>query len=83
MGLIDEAAFLRISLRILKDDLRENGFTELFSQSDKQEPYERERPQAKIYASMNGNYQKVIKQLTDLLPKAATPVKVGDEFDMF
>lgn len=82
-GLFDEAAFMRISLRMLKDDLQENGFTEMFQQSEKQEPYERERPQAKIYATMNGNYQKIIKQLTDLLPKDAPKPKVGDPFEEF
>lgn len=82
-GLIEEAAFMRVSLQILKDDLRVNGFTEFFSQSDKQDPYERERPQAKIYATMNGNYQKIIKQLSDLLPKDVPKPKVGDDFDEF
>ena len=82
-GLFDEAAFMRISLQMLKEDLQENGFTELFQQSEKQEPYERERPQAKIYSTMNGNYQKIIKQLTDLLPKDAPKPKVGDPFEEF
>ena len=82
-GLFDEAAFMRCSLQMLKEDLQENGFTELFQQSEKQEPYERERPQAKIYSTMNGNYQKIIKQLTDLLPKDAPKPKVGDPFEEF
>ena len=82
-GLFDEAAFMRISLQMLKEDLQENGFTELFQQSEKQDPYERERPQAKIYATMNGNYQKIIKQLTDLLPQDASKPKVGDPFEEF
>lgn len=81
-GLIQRAAFMRVSLVDLEADLQENGFTELFSQGD-QEPYQRERPSARIYATMNSNYQKIIKQLTDLLPKEAPRPKVGDDFEDF
>ena len=87
-GLIQRAAFMRVSLEDLETDLNENGFTEEFSQGD-QEPYQRERPAAKIYNTMNTSYQKIIRQLTDLLPKAgqtavARPeTEGGDEFDRF
>lgn len=69
LGLIENAAFMRVQLRMLKDDLSENGVTESFKQSESQKPYDRKRPQAELYNSMNTNYQKIIKQLTDLLPK--------------
>ena len=85
-GLIQRAAFMRITLAELEEDLNTDGFTELFSQGDKQEPYERKRPSADIYNSMNTSYQKVIKQLTDLLPpeKPSPPNgKSGDNFDDF
>ena len=81
-GLIKRAAFMRISLHDLEEDLNKNGFTEYFSQGD-QEPYLRERPAAKIYNSLNAGYQKIIKQLTDLLPKEDAKPKGGDEFDDF
>ena len=81
-GLIQRAAFMRVSLEDLEEDLRENGFTEEFSQGD-QEPYDRERPAARIYNSMNTSYQKIIKQLADLLPKEAAKPKVGDDFEEF
>ena len=80
-GLFDEAAFMRISLRMLKDDLQAYGFTEMFQQSEKQEPYERERPQAKIYATMNAGYQKIVKQLHDMLPEKTD--RGEDQFDDF
>ena len=83
LGLIRRAAFMRISLEDLEDYLNENGFTEMFSQSDKQEPYLRERPEAKIYATLNAGYQKIMKQLTDLLPKEDRLDKGGDAFDDF
>lgn len=83
-GLIHRAAFMRISLEDLEKELNENGFTELFSQGD-QEPYLRERPTSKIYNSLNANYQKIIKQLTDLLPKEEPDPEPsgGDDFDKF
>ena len=67
-GLIKRAAFIQISLEDLEEDLALHGFTELFAQGD-QEPYPRERPAYKVYCNMNSNLQKIIKQLTDLLPK--------------
>lgn len=89
-GLIQRAAFMRVSLEDLEEDLNRSGFTEWFSQGD-QEPYQRERPAAKIYNTMNVSYQKIVKQLTDLLPKATPTATVkpetedgnGDEFDRF
>ena len=68
-GLIQRAAFMRITLEDYEADIDENGYVELFSQSEKTEPYERERPVVRLYNTMNGNYQKIIKQLSDLLPK--------------
>ncbi len=67
-GLIIRAAFMRISLEDFEDDLNENGFTEMFQQGVNQEPYDRKRPVADLYNTMNTAYQKIIKQLTDLLP---------------
>ena len=87
-GLINRAAFMRVSLEDLEEDLNKNGFTEWFSQGD-QEPYQRERPAAKIYNTMNVSYQKIVRQLTDLLPKEnqsaaqKSAVEAGDEFDRF
>lgn len=82
-GLIDRAAFMRVSLNEMEDDLDKNGFTEMFSQGD-QEPYERKRPTADLYNTMNANYQKIIKQLTDLAPKEEPkPQDAGDGFDEF
>jgi len=72
-GLIRRAAYMRVTLEDMEKDLDENGFVELFSQSEKTEPYERERPVARLYNTMNKNYQSIVKGLTDLVPKK--PVK--------
>jgi len=81
-GLIDQAARMRITLDDFVADLDKNGYVEMFSQGE-QEPYERKRPTADLYNTMNTAYQKVIKQLTDLLPKDAPPKESEDGFDDF
>lgn len=67
-GLIVQAARLRISLDDLWADIETGGDTELFSQSEKTEPYERERPSARLFNSRDKNYQSIIKLLCDQLP---------------
>ncbi|PDZ96296.1 hypothetical protein CON36_22665 [Bacillus cereus] len=68
-GLIVQAARLRVLLNEMWVDISENGDYEMFSQSDKTEPYERERPVARLYNNRDQAYQRIIKQLTDLLPE--------------
>ena len=81
-GLIRRASYMRITLEDMETDLDENGFVELFNQSDKTEPYERERPVARLYNTMNKNYQSIIKQLSDLLPKSEVK-QVEDALENF
>lgn len=82
-GLIRRAAYMRVTLEDFEKDLDENGYVELFSQSEKMDPYERERPVARLYNTMNKNYQSIIKQLNDLLPKKEVATKEDDGFDGF
>lgn len=83
-GLIELAAYQRVTLEEFKADLDENGFTEWFCQGKEQEPYERKRPIADMYNSMSTSYQKTIKQLAELLPKqVATAEQKDDGFDSF
>lgn len=81
-GLIQRAAYMRVTLEDWEDDIDENGYVEMFTQSEKTDPYERERPVARLYNTMNKNYQSIIKQLSDLVPKQETPQK-DDGFDAF
>ena len=81
-GLIERAAFMRVQLEDLEDDINLNGFCELFAQGANQDPYLRKRPNADQYNIMSGAYAKIIKQLTDLLPKEAAAA-VDDGFDGF
>lgn len=80
IGLLERAAFMRVELEDLEADLVKNGWTELFSQG-KQEPYARARPQGATYNSVNGNYQKIIKQLDAMLPREE--MATGDPDDGF
>ncbi|MCI6692512.1 MAG: hypothetical protein MR510_08550 [Clostridium sp.] len=83
IGLIQRLSYLRVTLEDFEKDLDENGFTELFQQGEKQSPYERKRPVADLYNTMNTAYQKGIKQLTDLLPKEIKAIDEDDGFEEF
>ncbi|MEF9960902.1 MAG: hypothetical protein RR090_12215 [Niameybacter sp.] len=83
-GLIQRAAYMRITLEDYEKDLDEKGYVEMFSQSEKTPPYERERPVARLYNSMNGNYQKIMKQLSNYIEKQPPiPKDEGDGFEAF
>lgn len=82
-GLVQRAAHLRITLDELAVDLDENGYTEMFQQGRDNPPYSRKRPSADLYVSMNAQYQKVTKQLLDLLPKETAQTRKAAEGDMF
>ena len=68
-GLIIQAARLRVRLDKLWLELQEKGETEWFTQSDKTDPYERERPASRTFTATDKSYQSIIKQLNDMIPK--------------
>ena len=67
-GLIAQAARLRVQLDKLNSDIRKNGLTELYTNSDKIDPYTRERPEANLFIKLDKNYQAIIRQLNEMLP---------------
>lgn len=77
-GLIVQAARLRVRLNQLWEDIQENGETERFTQSEKTEPYERERPAARLFTSTDKNYQAIIKQLNELTPPSSNEGKLKE-----
>lgn len=81
--LIKRAAYMRVTLEDMETDLDENGFVEMFTQSEKTDPYERERPIARLYNTMNKNYQSIMKQLTEFVEKEPPKADEGDGFDDF
>lgn len=84
-GLIERAAYMRITLQEYESDIDENGSVEPFTQSANCEPYDRARPVAQLYNTMNKNYQSIMKQLSDLLPEEETAKSKSksDGFDKF
>lgn len=82
-GLIKRAAFMKVQLDDMEKDLTAHGFVEMFSQSDKTEPYERERPMARLYNTLNKNYQTLMKQLGDFVERTEGTGEKDDGFDEF
>lgn len=66
-GLINEAAFMKITLQETREDLIKFGMTEMFEQGS--QSFKRERPEVKIYTTLIQRYSNVMKQLIDLLPE--------------
>lgn len=83
-GLIKRAAFMRVSLEDYEEDLNLYGHTEMFSQSEKTDPYERERPTARLYNAMIKNYNLVMTRLFDLIPaKPASDQQTDPAYEKF
>ncbi|MCD8200377.1 MAG: hypothetical protein LUD25_05460, partial [Coriobacteriaceae bacterium] len=80
--LIERAAWMRVQCQELEEYLEANGWTEKFQQTKGLPPYDRSRPQAQSYLTLNSGYQKIIKQLSDLLPRDDDKPK-DDGFDSF
>ncbi len=77
-GLIVQAARLRVRLDQLWNDIQKNGDVEMFSQSERTDPYERERPAARLFTSTDKNYQSIIKQLNDMTPPSVSKSKLSE-----
>lgn len=79
-GLIEEAAFMKATLKELKASIDESGPIDEMQQGD----YSilREHPALKAYNTMVQRYTTVIKELTNLLPKEQTK-ELSDGFDEF
>lgn len=75
------AAYLKVNIECLEDDLITNGWTEPFQQSLNVKPYDRRRPNADIYTSLVTQYTRIIKQLDGMLPKGETVAKDDELMD--
>lgn len=83
-SLIDEAAFMAASLYELRVIIDEKGYTEEYQNGANQKGVKK-CSEVEIYNTMVKNYQSVVKQLTDLIPKEQTKtVQSNDDgFDNF
>lgn len=66
-GIINEAAFMKITLEETRTTLLEEGMTEIFEQG--KQKFKRNNPSVDIYTTFINRYSNVMKQLIDLLPK--------------
>lgn len=78
LGLIEEAAWIRVKLRELRADIDENGLFEDFQQSEKLEPYQRERPQAKQYHAFYKDYESAVMRLLERCPATKRASKLTE-----
>ncbi|WP_424766312.1 hypothetical protein [Paenibacillus sp. sgz302251] len=86
VGLIQRAAYMRVTLEDYEKDINAGGSVEPFQQKAGAPSFDRVRPVAQLYTTLAKNYQTIIKQLTDLLPKGdevSDPKKGDDGFDDF
>lgn len=65
-GLIQRAAFLRVELEDLEEDINKNGSTEVYQASDTAPPITRVRAAAQHYDRMARQYLATCKQLAEL-----------------
>lgn len=80
-GLIEEAAFMRITLQELKIEIDKEGPIDEMQQGD----YSilREHPALKAYNTMVQRYTNIIDKLTNLHPKEEAKKDFDDGFDSF
>lgn len=80
-GLIEEAAYMRITLQELKKEVDKDGAIDEMQQGN----YSilREHPALKAYNTMVQRYTNIIDKLTNLHPKEEIKKEVDDGFDDF
>lgn len=78
--LIDNAAFMAVTLEDLQTQINENGVVSEYQNGENQWGTKKS-PEVEIYNTMIKNYTAIIKQLTELLPEGET--KEDDGFERF
>ena len=82
-SLIEEAAFMAVSLAELQEKINEKGYTEEYQNGANQKGVKKSS-EVEIYNTMIKNYMAVVKQRTDLIPKEnKTKGESGDGFEEF
>ena len=80
-GLIENAAFLRVTLYELREIMLETGTIENFKNGSQE--MLREHPAMKNYSTLLKNYTTIMKQLFDVLPNGGAGTAEKDEFLAF
>lgn len=79
--LLDNAAFIAVQLKLMQDDIKENGIKEFYMNGKGQFGY-KESVSSKTFNVSIKNYMNIIKQLNDMLPEEKK-ISEDDEFDRF
>lgn len=80
-GLIQEAAFMRVTLEETRYIIDQEGILEHFEQGAQK--FLREHPATKVYNSMINRYATVCKQLFDMIPDPDAGKQAEDELMAF
>ena len=80
-GLIEEAAFMKVTLEEAKYIINKEGLVELFEQGTQR--FIREHPATKVYNTMIQRYATVCKQLFDMIPDPDAGKQAEDELMAF
>lgn len=80
-GLIENAAFMYVTLQELTETINTNGVKEQYKNGKNQYGY-KDSTENKTYDKMIKNYNNTIKQLNDMLPKESEKKK-DDGFESF
>ena len=81
-SLIKNAAFMVVTLEDLQETINQNGVMSEYQNGENQWGTKKS-PEVEIYNTMIKNHMTIIKQLSDLLPKAAHTPGAGDDFEDF
>lgn len=65
-GLISDAAFMRVAIEEIKQNLIKDGLMEKFKNGSQE--FWREKPQSKLFLNFMKQYSNTMKQLIDLMP---------------
>lgn len=70
-SLLDNAAFMAVTLEELRENIKKNGVTSEYQNGENQFGTKKS-PEVEVYLSMIKNYTAIIKTLCDMLPQDAT-----------
>ncbi len=81
-SLIRNAAFMVVTLDDLQETINREGAVSEYQNGENQWGTKKS-PEVEIYNTMIKNHMAIIKQLSDLLPKATSTPGAGDDFEEF
>lgn len=81
-SLIENAAFMAVTLQDLQVKMNSNGVVSTYKNGENQYGTKKS-PEVEIYNTMVKNHAGIIKQLTDLIPKPENKLPPNDGFEEF